>query len=186
MSTPAVDSAAPATAASAAASPAIAGVAPAAAAAAVPAPAPLSGTDKLTLMMIEKSLSTLGNHPAIQARGPLMLQRNLYGILFGSVFSQSWENQLVRDEQRSSKLSQQKLNEASLKRVEFFFKNKKHRTTSGAALALALLNQSCKGESFEHRWTLIWIGGRVFKIDGMKRDGQWRGVGNKWSGETMH
>jgi hypothetical protein len=42
---------------------------------------------------------------------------------------------------------------------------------------LALLNPTCRTESFEHRMVLIWLGGgtpagaRLFKIDGMKRSG---------------
>jgi hypothetical protein len=85
MSAPASNDAAAAAVApatdAAAATPAAA--APAAAAAAPPAAPALSGTDLLTLKMIEKALATLNGHKAIAARGVGMLMRNLNGILFG-------------------------------------------------------------------------------------------------------
>lgn len=149
--------------------------APAATPASTSAPVPLSGTDSLTKLMIDKSLTMLGSHKAISSRGVGMLLRNLYGILFGPMFSQSWENQLSREEQKSGKIGMQKTNESSLKRIAHFLSNKKSRK-SGASLALALINPSSQRESFEHRCTLIWLGStaataRLFKIDGMKRSG---------------
>jgi hypothetical protein len=91
MSAPA-DSSAAAAAAAPAATPA-----PAATASAAAAPAssstdlpPLSGTDKLTQMMIQKSITTLATNKQLAHRGILILLRNLYGVLFGPMFSQSW------------------------------------------------------------------------------------------------
>jgi len=122
-------------------------------------------------MMVEKSVATLVSHPAIAARGPDMLLRNLNGILFGPMMSQSWENQISREEGKNTKISFQKTNEASAKRVAQFFTSKKVRATSGNALLLALLNPTCRSESFEHRMVLLWLGGRLFKVDGVKRSG---------------
>lgn len=148
---------------------------PAPAAAPASGPVPLSGTDSLTKLMIDKSLSMLASHKAISSRGVGMLLRNLYGILFGPMFSQSWENQLTREEQKSGRIGMAKTNETSLKRLAHFFTNKKVRAKSGASLALALCNPTAQRESFEHRLTLIWLGAagssRLFKIDGMKRSG---------------
>ena len=76
----------PAAAASGAAAP-TAAAAPASASPSVPVP--LTGSDSLTKLMIDKSLSMLASHKAVSSRGVGMLLRNLYGILYGPMFSQS-------------------------------------------------------------------------------------------------
>ena len=81
----------------------------------------------------------------------------------------------MREEQKNTKVSFQRINETSLKRMATFFTSKKVRAKSGSSIALALINPTAKTESFEHRLTFVWLGGatnpRLFKIDGMKRSG---------------
>lgn len=125
--------------------------------------------------MIDKSLVTLSTHKQLAHRGLAMIYRNLFGILFGSMFSQSWENTIMREESKSTPVMFARTNVESRKRLKYFFESKKVRAKSGSAMALALINPSSKTESFEHRMLLIWLGGptapRLFKVDGMKRSG---------------
>lgn len=167
-----------ATATSAADIPAVAAAAsaPAATPASTPStPASLPPTDNLTKMMIEKSIHTLSTHKALAHRGLSILYRNLFAILFGSMFSASWENTIQREEQKSTPVMFARTNVESRKRMKVFFEGKKTRAKSGSCLALAVLNPTSRTESFEHRMLLIWLGGptapRLFKIDGMKRSG---------------
>lgn len=128
------------------------------------------------MMMIQKSVSTLSAHKQLAHRGLLILLRNLYGIIFGPMFSQSWENTISRAEQTNGKHMHARINVESLKRMKHFFESPKVRKVSGAALACAIINPSYNKESFEHRLTLIWFGGpgphaRLYKLDGVKRTG---------------
>lgn len=126
-------------------------------------------------MMVQKALSTLSVHPAIANRGPGLLYRNLYAILFGPMFATGWEQSLAREESRSSKNVVCKTNGDSLKRLKAFFEGKKARGKSGTAMSLAFINPGCNVESFDHRMLLLWLGGpsapRLFKLDAMKRSG---------------
>jgi hypothetical protein len=144
-------------------------------AASTSAPAPLPPTDNLTKMMIDKSIHTLSTHKALGHRGLAILYRNLFAILFGPMFAQSWETTILREEQKSTKDMFRRTNVESLKRMKVFFQGKKARAKSGSCLSLAIINPSSKIESFEHRMLLIWLGAptapRLFKLDGMKRDG---------------
>jgi hypothetical protein len=85
------------------------------------------------------------------------------------------ENTVSRGEQTNGKHMHARINVESLKRMKHFFESPKVRKVSGAALVVAIINPSYNKESFEHRLTLLWLGGptapRLFKIDGVKRSG---------------